>query len=145
MSFTNDTSPWPAPNSDDSSSRHYFPSTSTSQETLPSSTYSPHASIQINTASALPHYPPGSGTTPPPRSRVNTAPSSTRRTTSVSMSAIGGPPPLPLTNSSRVIKTKRVPVAPKPEEVWREALKTAYGRDKAFVSCVPLLLQPCGG
>lgn len=40
---------------------------------------------------------------------------------------------IPLTSSSTIVKTSPASFA-RPEEVWREILKTAYGRDKAFVS-----------
>jgi len=38
---------------------------------------------------------------------------------------------LPLTSSSTIVKSSPTPFV-RPEEVWREILKTAYGRDKAF-------------
>jgi hypothetical protein len=43
------------------------------------------------------------------------------------------PGPIPLTSSSTIVKST-APGFVRPEEVWKEILKTAYGRDKALVS-----------
>lgn len=131
MSFSHD-SPWPSSTTSGASdeTHHFFPSVDRDD---PSSSSSPstshHPIIQINPGSTLPRHAPSP---PPHRLRAITSPSTRTRTISS----------LPMTSSTKIVKSAPNPSIVKTEEVWREILKTSYGRDKAFV-CTFLNILIC--
>ena len=137
MSFQQDI-PWPSASSSLSEAPSYFPSGVDQSNLLPNapSQYTPSSSFHVVQGSELPKHPRGS--TPPSPTSPSVYPGS-RRTTSISAGAGGSPlprtrsGPLPLTSSSTIVRSSPTPLV-RPEEIWREILKTAYGRDKAFVS-----------
>ena len=139
MSYQSDI-PWPSTSSgaNDARSPSYFPSGVDQSHVTPnaSSQYTPSSSFHVVQGSELPKHPRGSTPSSP------TSPSAyprSRKNTSASVVADSGPlprtrsGPIPLTTSSTIVRSSPAPFV-RPEEVWREILKTAYGRDKAFVS-----------
>ncbi|SRR5258707_6457072 len=122
-------SPWPqsARESHISTDSSYFHDSISDQEVFTPSTTATFGttSIRINPGSEIPHHPPSSSGSPPlkPRSGKNTNSPSSAKAPSVM---------LPLTPSTKVIRSAPTSTS-RPEEVWREILKTSYGRDKAFV------------
>ncbi|KAF8313439.1 hypothetical protein DL93DRAFT_2081144 [Clavulina sp. PMI_390] len=153
MSYQNDAQ-WPSASSSSSSVNgarsppsSYFPSHLDTNTLTPnqSSQYapvsSPSASFHVVQGSELPRH--ARDTTP-------TSPASAysrRKSMGASASMLigpdgngsgsGSPVPrthsgtLPLTSKSTIVRSKPTAFV-RPEEVWREILKTAYGRDKAF-------------
>lgn len=145
MSYPPHDVPWPAPRSaSDSKSPSYFPSHLDSNTLTPNQTsqYAPSSSFHVVQGSELPSHPRDSSPTSPMSSSIYPR---SRKTTNISLRpGDGGESPLPrtqsgtipLTTNSTVVKSSPASFA-RPEEVWREILKTAYGRDKAFVSLSP--------
>ncbi|KAF8319555.1 uncharacterized protein EI90DRAFT_2629500 [Cantharellus anzutake] len=121
-------SPWPLSSraSQISTDSTYFQDHISDHEVLTPSTTATFGttSIRINPGSELPHHPPSSSGSPPPKPR-------SRKNTSTSASTKAPTAAPPLLSSSKVIKSTPLS-ASRPEEIWREILKTAYGRDKAF-------------
>jgi hypothetical protein len=137
MSYHQDVS-WPSTSSNEERSPSYFPSGLDQSNPTPNTSpqYAPSSSFHVVQGSELPRH--SRGSTPPSPTSPSVYPRS-RKITSVSVGADGSPlprtrsGPLPLTSSSTIVKSSPTPFV-RPEEVWREILKTAYGRDKAFVS-----------
>lgn len=132
--------PWPSTSCgpDEARSPSYFPPGLDQGNPTPnaSSQYAPSSSFHVVQGSELPKH--SRGSTPPSPTSPSVYPRS-RKITSVSAGADGSPlprtrsGPLPLTSSSTIVKSSPTPFV-RPEDVWREILKTAYGRDKVFVS-----------
>lgn len=122
------------------------------------------SSFQINPGSMLPHHPRSPSSSPTrshlqlgghggaPRSRTTTLTGGTVRTPRTSL--VSGA--APLASTTKAVKANggvnwddddaddkegdsEKKVMPRKEEVWRDILETAYGRDKAFVRCIPFL------
>lgn len=137
MSYQSDI-PWPSTSSgaNDARSPSYFPSGVDHSNVTPnaSSQYTPSSSFHVVQGSELPKR----SSTPPSPTSPSAYPRS-RKNTSASVVADSGPlprtrsGPIPLTSSSTIVRSSPAPFV-RPEEVWREILKTAYGRDKVFVS-----------
>lgn len=119
-------SPWPQSARGNTDSGYFHDSISDQELLTPSTTATfGTTSIRINPGSELPHHPPSSSGSPPLKPYP-------RKTTNSSSSGKAPNLMLPLTPSTRVIKSTPISTS-RPEEVWREMLKTSYGRDKAFV------------
>lgn len=141
MSYQHDV-PWPSASHSsgtaEARSPSYFPEHLDQNTLTPNQTsqYAPVSSFHVVQGSELPRQPRDSSPTSPLSSSVYPR---SRKNTSISIGPDGSPLPrtqsgsLPLTSSSTIVKSSPSSFV-RPEEVWKEILKTAYGRDKAFVS-----------